>query len=517
MSHSILWADDEIEHLRPHIIFLENKGFKVTPVTNGEDALTLIKKSPFDLVFLDEQMPGMDGITTLGKIKQFNASVPVVMITKSEEESIMEDAIGSKITDYLIKPVNPNQILLTIKRILERRRLRNEKSAQSYIKSFADFSGLIGSGPDWEEWVQIYRQLTSWNIELEKGDEGLIQILQDQWQQANLEFGRFIQREYRYWLGKSLPDRPVLSPDIMRQYVLDEIPNYDSTFLIIIDCMRYDQWLMFEEILANHFNIDTYYYCSILPTATPYSRNSIFAGLYPSEIERRFPDLWKNSTGDESSLNMHEAQLMRELFDRNGVKANPRYEKILTHEDGKRIVDRIHDYCQNKFNAFVFNFVDTLVHSRSDSDVLKEIAPDESAFRSLAKTWFLHSNLLQIFRELSLKNVRIVVTTDHGSVRALRDTKVLGDRNTSTSLRYKFGRMLKCDEESAIVANDPQEYKLPKIGQNINYIFAKEDYYFVYPTNYHKYQNKYNDTFQHGGASMEEMILPVSVLMPRNV
>lgn len=516
MKHTILWADDEIEHLRPHILFLENKGFKITPVTNGDDALTLVKQQAFDLVFLDEQMPGMDGLTTLGKIKQLFPNLPVVMITKSEEESIMEDAIGSKISDYLIKPVNPNQILLTIKRILDRNRLRNEKSASSYLQSFQSLSAQIDSNPDWQQWISIYTQLTAWEIELEKSDEGLQQVLQDQFQQANKEFGKFIEREYKFWLNQSPNERPLLSHEIIPEYVIPNLAKADSTFLFIIDCMRYDQWLMFEQFLTDLYNIDTEFYYSILPTATPYSRNAIFSGLFPSEIEKKFPDLWKNATGDESSLNMAEPELLEELLHRHGFKGKAKYEKVLLQDDSKRISDRITDYTQFNFNAFVFNFVDTLVHSRSDSDVLKEIAPDVSGFRSLAKTWFAHSNLLQIFRELASKNVRIIVTTDHGSVRALRDTKVLGDKNTSTSLRYKFGRMLKAEKDAAIIVDDPASFKLPKVGMNINYIFAKQDYYFIYPTNYHKFQNKYKDTFQHGGASMEEMILPVSVLTPKN-
>ena len=515
MKKTILWADDEIDHLKPHILFLERKGFEIKAVTNGADAVSLVEKQNIDLVFLDEQMPGMDGLTTLAKIKKIAPQLPVVMITKSEEESIMEDAIGSKISDYLIKPVNPNQILLTIKRILERRRLTDEKAAQSYLQSFRSISSQLDSNPDWKEWISIYTQLTAWDIELQSGDEGLRQILLDQIQQSNLAFGRFIDREYKYWLQKSLPDRPVLSVDITKEYVIPQLDKVDSVFLIIIDCMRYDQWLVFEKLLTQYYSIDTDFYYSILPTATPYSRNAIFAGLYPADIEKRFPELWKNADGDESSLNQSEPELFEELLNRHRVNAKFKYEKVLHQEDGKRISDKIHNYTQNKLNAFVFNFVDTLVHTRSDSQVLKEIAPDVAGFRSLARTWFEHSNLLQIFKELSTKNVKIVVTTDHGSIRAMRDTKVLGDKHTSTSLRYKFGRNLKCDDEAAIIVDDPETFRLPKIRPSINYIIAKEDYYFVYPTNYHKYQNKYNDTFQHGGASMEEMILPVSVLTPK--
>ncbi|AXI99635.1 PglZ domain-containing protein [Cyclonatronum proteinivorum] len=516
MSIRILWADDEIDRLKPHIMFLENKGFEMIPVTNGEDAITLVEKEAFDLVFLDEQMPGMDGLTTLGKIKKINQQIPVVMITKSEEEFIMEDAIGFKIADYLIKPVNPNQILLTIKRILDQKRLTNEKSAQNYLQSFQSISAQIQSRPDWSEWISIYSALTNWELELEKGDEGLLQVLYDQIQQANTEFGKFIDSEYQYWLTKEADERPLLSVDIVKEYIHPHIGgDYDSNFLFLIDCMRYDQWLVFERLLREFYHIDTDFYYSILPTATPYSRNAIFAGLYPADIEKHYPQFWKNAEGDESSLNQDEPDLLREQLRRLGHGFEPRYEKVLHKEEGKKIADRIMNYVQNPVNAFVFNFVDTLVHYRSDSDVLKEIAPDVPAFRSLARTWFQHSNLLQILKDLSTKNVRIVITTDHGSVRSLRDTKVLGDRNTSTSLRYKFGRHLKADKNAAIIVDNPADYRLPRINSSTNYIIAKEDYYFVYPTNYHRFQNKYRDTFQHGGASMEEMILPVSVLTPK--
>lgn len=516
MSIKIIWADDEIEHLKPHIMFLENKGFDMTPVSNGEDAITLIKQERFDLVFLDEQMPGMDGLTTLGKIKQHQPQLPVVMITKSEEEFIMEDAIGNKISDYLIKPVNPNQILLTVKRILDHKRLTNEKSAQTYLQSFQNLSAQIDSGPDWSEWISIYTQLTSWEMELDNSDEGLRQVLSDQIQQANKEFGRFIGQEYQYWLEKPLDERPLLSPEIIPEYIHGKMDDVQSTFFIVIDCMRYDQWLTFERMLSDLYHIETDFYYSILPTATPYSRNAIFSGLYPSEIEQYYPQFWAGTAnGDESSLNKDEAELLDAQLKRLKYDFTPRYEKVLQQQHGKRILDRLNDYMQNPLNAFVFNFVDTLVHSRSDSDILREIAPDVPAFRALAKTWFAHSNLLHIFRELAKHDVRIVVTTDHGSIRSLRDTKVLGDRNTSTSLRYKFGRRLKCDSNAAITVENPADYKLPKTSNSTTYIFAKEDYYFVYPTNYHKFQNKYKDTFQHGGASMQEMILPVSVLKPK--
>ncbi|MCC5925798.1 MAG: response regulator [Bacteroidetes bacterium] len=515
MQNQILWADDEIEQLRPHIIFLENKGFSVTPVTNGEDALALIHSNNYDLVFLDEQMPGMDGLTTLGHIKEMKPSLPVVMITKSEEEHIMEDAIGSRISDYLIKPVNPNQILLTIKRILDKQRLRNEHTAQVYLRSFNQLSEQINTSGDWNDWVAIYKQLTQWEIELESGDEALRQVLLDQFQQANREFGKYIQEDYVYWLKEGTRNRPRLSPDVMESYVFPLLKEEKPLFFIIIDCMRYDQWLVFESVLSEYYSISTDFYYSILPTATPYSRNAIFSGLYPDAIARNYPELWSMQDDNESSLNRHEDQLLAEFLNRKEIPVKAKYEKLLTAEDNKRVSDKIKNYLQQPFNAFVFNFVDTLVHSRSDSDVLKEIAPDVAAFRSLTRSWFMHSHLLQILKTLSKEDVNIVITTDHGAVRALRDTKVIGDRDTSTSLRYKYGKHLKADRDGAILVKDPSVYRLPRNSMSLNYLFALEDYYFVYPTNYNKYQNKYKDTFQHGGATMEEMILPVVHMKPR--
>jgi CheY-like chemotaxis protein len=514
MANHILWADDEIDQLEPHIIFLENKGFKITPVTNGEDAITLIGEQLFDLVFLDEQMPGMDGLATLNKIKTIQPALPVVMITKSEEESIMEDAIGGKISDYLIKPVNPNQILLTTKRILQQKRIRSEKFAQKYLRSFNKISDQIHPETTWKEWFQIYRQLTRWDIDLESGEESLRQVLQDQYKEASRVFGRYVEREYQSWLSMETPDRPALSVDVMKEYVLPHLGNDQSTFFFVIDCMRYDQWMLFESMLTDFYTIDTDLYCSILPTATPYSRNAIFSGMYPLEIENTYPELWTNDD-DEQSMNSHEQELLGKQLDRNNVDVNYRYEKVLNAEHGQRLSSQISNYLQSPLSAFVFNFVDTLVHSRSDSKILKEIAPDVPAFRSLTKTWFQHSSLYEILRHLAEEEVVIVLTTDHGAVRALSDTKVFGDRNTSTSLRYKHGRNLQAKEEAAIIIDDPSAYRLPSPNLTNHYLVAKEDYYFVYPTNYHRFQNRYRDTFLHGGASMEEMILPIATMRPK--
>jgi DNA-binding response OmpR family regulator len=498
MSNKILWADDEIDQLKSHIIFLEGKGFEITPVTNGEDAVSLIIENSYDIVFLDEQMPGMDGLATLEQIQNIRPSLPVVMITKSEEESIMEDAIGNKISDYLIKPVNPNQIVLTIKRILDKRRIQNEKAAQSYLKNFNDLSSKFNEQTDWKEWIDIYKTLTHWELNLESSDEGLQQVLQDQFQQANQAFGRFIKLEYRSWLQRKPDEHPTLSPDLLKRTVFPHLKKDKSVVFFLIDCMRYDQWLLFQNVLDDYYTIDTDFYYSILPTATPFSRNSVFSGLFPLEIQRRYPDLWEMGQ-DETSLNRHEEELLKKYLHRNQLSEQVKYEKIIQPEEGNKIADKISNYTQSPFTAIIYNFVDTLVHSRSDSEVLKQLAPDVSAFRSLTETWFQHSSLFRMFKELATEDVTVVVSTDHGSVRSMRDTKVFGDRDAATNLRYKYGRNLKAQESAAIYIDKPHNYQLPVTPPANSYIIAKEDYFFVYPNNYNKFQNRYRDTFQHGG------------------
>lgn len=514
MSNRILWADDEIDQLKAYIIFLEEKGFEVTPVTNGDDAVSMIRNRPFDIVFLDEQMPGMDGLVTLGQIKQFQPSLPVVMITKSEEESIMEDAIGSQISDYLIKPVNPNQILLTVKRILDRRRLESERSARGYLQQFQALEEKMGKNAGWRDWIEIYRQLTVWDMNLQRSEDALQQILTDQYRQANRAFSRFVEQEYKGWLRDHGSDAPTLSRDLLSKYLLPHLKNERPVFLFIVDCMRYDQWLLFEQILGHYYTVETDFYYSILPTATPYSRNSIFSGYMPLEIREHHPQLWQTGQ-DESSLNRHEEELLRLQLERKDVRKGFRYEKVLTSEEGWKLAGRIQDYLQTPLTTIIYNFVDTLVHSRSDSEVLKEIAPDVHGFRSLAESWFQHSSLLQILEVLAEKDVTVLITTDHGAVRAMRDTRVLGDKDAATSLRYKYGRNLSVEEGAALMIERPEEYMLPVEPPANSFILAREDYYFVYPTNYHKYQNRYRDTFQHGGVSMEEMILPVATLRPK--
>jgi DNA-binding response OmpR family regulator len=518
ISKKILWVDDEIDLLRAHLMLLEQKGYKVDTATNGEDAVELVREHDYDLVFLDEVMPGKGGLQTLAEIKDLTPNLPVVMVTKSEAESLMEEAIGGKITDYLTKPVNPSQILLACKKILESKKIAREHVSRDYAKEFQNIAVTLMNPLSATEWIDLYVKMTNWDIELDAHSElGLRQTLLDQKRECNAEFGKFVERNYQKWIND--PKHPVmLSTDIVENVVLPNVNDRSSVFFFVIDCLRLDQWLMMEDILSEYFTFDKDYYFSILPTATPYSRNAIFSGLFPSELERRFPEIWQAGEDDENSRNRHEHQLLDKLLERKRMQLNPssKYVKILDTDFGRQFENNILSYTQTRLTAVVVNFIDMLAHGRSDSPLLKEIAPDEAAYRSLTSSWFQHSSLFGMLKTLSKqKNVKIIITTDHGSVRCLRGSKVLGDREASTNLRYKFGRNLKVDDKQAVFVKNPADYNLPRGSVTTNYIMAKEDYYFVYPTDYHKYLNQYRDSFQHGGISMEEMILPVVKLEPK--
>jgi CheY-like chemotaxis protein len=516
----ILWADDEIDLLRPHVLFLQNKGYDVTTVSNGADAAEAVERRPFEVVLLDEQMPGMGGLETLERIKAARPEVPVVMVTKSEEEHLMEEALGGQISDYLTKPVNPSQILLTCKRLLDRSRLRQESLSQSYLQSFNRIAQRLREPLQHAEWVDVYRQLTSYDLELE-GDEGARQILADQVREANRAFGSFIEADYPEWIADldHAPDeyRPTLSHEIIPQFVVPHLRKGEGPIVFfVIDCMRYDQWLMFEPLLRPLFDVEVAFHYGILPTATPYARNAIFSGLMPDALAERFPHMWEVAEENEHSRNQYEEALLHDLLERKHLDVRMRYDKLIATEDGRAFAQKAHDLVQHDLSAVVVNFVDILAHSRSDSDVLKELAPDEQAYRALTRTWFEHSWLYDALRDLAETDATVVITTDHGAIRALRSTKVIGDRETSTALRYKYGRNIKCDDDDAIFVKDPATYGLPPHRMSTNYILAKEDFYFVYPTNFHYYENLYRDTMQHGGASMEEMILPVATLRPKS-
>ncbi|HEY7751919.1 MAG TPA: bifunctional response regulator/alkaline phosphatase family protein [Ignavibacteriaceae bacterium] len=518
----LLWVDDEIELLRSHIIFLSDKGYDIDTATNGEDAITAVSEKGYDLIFLDEMMAGMGGLETLSKIKDINNNIPVVMITKSEEETLMDEAIGGKIHDYLTKPVNPSQVLLVCKKILEGKRITGHYAAKDYLQDFNQISQALLTDLDFAEWTDIYIKLVNWSIELDQHSEiGLTQTLTDQWKEANKEFSRFVEKNYTKWISsKGDLNTPELTTDITEEYVLPHLENEKaSVFYFVLDCLRLDQWMIMEKNLLDYFDIKKDYYFSILPTATPYARNSLFGGLYPAEIERYYPDLWHGKDDDdERSMNKYEKELLQLLLDRKKVKLRNelKYIKIIDPEVGRNFEQNVSSYQTNHFTAIVVNFLDMIAHSRSDSDILKEIAPDEAAYRSLTNSWFTHSSLLGTFRSLAkMDNVKIVITTDHGSIRCLRGAKVLGDREASTNLRFKYGRNLKAESKNAIFVKNASDFKLPKRGVTVNYIIAKEDYYFVYPTDYHRYLTQYKDTFQHGGISLEEMILPVITMEPK--
>lgn len=515
---NILWVDDEIELLRSHVLFLRERGYAVDTATNGEDAIELVRKLHFDLVFLDEMMSGKGGLETLADIKELSPSLPVVMVTKNEEESLMEDAIGGKISDYLTKPVNPSQILLACKKFLEGKKIQSEQVSKDYVQEFNFISRALMGPLSHKDWVDLYVKMVSWEMEIDLHPGlGLQQMLSDQRRECNAEFSKFIEKNYPLWL-QNRGDKPTLSIDVVDKFVIPQLKSGGPVFFFVVDCMRLDQWLVMERYLHDFYTMEKGYYYSILPTATPYSRNAIFSGLFPAEIEQRFPELWQRGEDDENSHNREERQLLDKLLERRRieVKPEPKYIKILDGEFGRQTESNILSYTSNRLTSIVVNFVDMLAHGRSDSALLKEIAPDESAYRSLTDSWFKHSSLLGMLQSLSTKkDVRIVITTDHGSVRCLRGSKVIGDREASTNLRYKFGRNLKSDDRQAIFIKNPQDYKLPRRGVTINYIIAKEDYYFVYPTDYHKYLNQYRDSFQHGGISMEEVILPVITLEPK--
>jgi CheY-like chemotaxis protein len=492
MTKKILWVDDEIDLLRAHVRLLEEKGYSVDVATNGEDAVEMARVKGYDLVFLDEMMPGMGGLQTLSKMKDLQPGLPIVMVTKNEAESLMEEAIGGKISDYLTKPVNPSQVLLACKKILEARKIAGQVVQRDYSAEFSQISMALMNPMDHTEWFELYQKLTNWDIEL-------------------------VERNYPKWISQTI-DRPVLSTQVVDQFVLPEIEKPGSVFLFIIDCLRLDQWIMMEQLLSGYFSIEKSFQFSILPTATPYSRNAIFSGLYPIELEQRFPDIWGPGDDDENSRNRDEHLLLDKLLERRKISLKPesKYIKILDAEFGRQVEGNILSYTKSKLTAVVVNFVDMLAHGRSDSPLLKEIAPDEAAYRSLTRSWFQHSSLFGMLKSLSTqKNVTIILTSDHGSVRCLRGSKVVGDREASTNLRYKFGRNLKVDERQAVFVKHPSDYKLPRASVTTNYILAKEDYYFVYPTDYHKYLQQYRDSFQHGGISMEEVMLPVVKLTPR--
>ncbi len=510
----ILWADDEIELLKPHIIFLTNKGYTVDKVTSGVDAIEACKTKHYDLVFLDENMPGISGLEALAVIKSILPDVPVVMITKSEEEHIMEDAIGSKIADYLIKPVNSNQILLSIKRLLDNKRLVSEKTAQTYQQEFRQIGMDLNDVSDFNAWVNLYRKLVYWELELAaSNDTGMDEILLMQKTEANREWTKFIKKNFINFLRKPDEHTPIMSQNVIKKKVLPELQTADApVFLIMLDNFRFDQWKVIQSQLNEHFRLltdDTY--LTILPTTTHYARNAFFSGMMPSEIAKLYPNLWVDEEENEGK-NLHEEELLGTQLNRLGYKDKFSYTKITNYDNGKRLVDDIPNMFNNKFNVIVYNFVDMLSHARTEMNVMKELAEDEAAYRSITASWFEHSPLFDALKRLAGKKAKIIITTDHGSIRVKNAVKIVGDRSTSTNLRYKQGKNLNYNDNELFTIKDPAEAYLPKPNVSSRYVFACGTDFMAYPNNFNYHVNLYNNSFQHGGISMEEMIVPFVVL-----
>lgn len=507
----ILWVDDEIESLQSQKLFLEGKGYEVQTLTNGFDAIDYVKENPVDVVLIDESMPGITGLETLAKIKEVNGQIPVVLITKNETENLMNEAIGSQISDYLIKPVNPNQVWLSLKKIIDNRRLVAEKTTTAYQQQFRNLFMALNSNPDHNEWMEIYKKLVYWELEMEKSDSPEMQeILQSQKSEANTEFFKFVSKNYASWVNPKSSDGPIMSHSLIKSKVLPHVEKGIPLFFVLIDNLRVDQWKAIQPIFAESFRIleeDSFY--SILPTATQYARNAIFSGMLPVDIEKHFPVQWKNDD-EQGGKNLHEEEFFKTQLKHLG-KQNLRYSytKVVNNNAGLELVNNIHNMMNNDINVIVYNFVDMLSHARTEMEVLKELAGDEMSYRSITTSWFEHSPLHQALKKIADKKVRIILGTDHGSVRVKTPYKVVGDKQTTTNLRYKHGRNLNYESREVLAFRDPRDAGLPVPTINSSFIFAKEDGFLCYPNNYNYYVNYYRNTFQHGGVSMEEMIVPI--------
>ena len=510
----LLWVDDEIELLNAHIIFLEKKGYEVVTVSNGPDAIDQCRQQTFDLVLLDEQMPGLSGLETLQQIKEIQPATPVVMVTKSEEENIMDQAIGSKIADYLIKPVNPNQILLTLKKNIHRREIVTEVTQTSYQQQYQQLAMEIDDCRTFDDWKDVYKKLVRWELELSSADSNMTEMLNMQKEEANNGFGKFIAKNYLGWIKNNNEGRPLISPEIFKRKIFPEIDKGNKVFLIVVDNFRYDQWRVLSQEIGDMFDIDEDLYLSILPTATQYARNAIFSGLMPLQISKMYPDLWVDED-EEEGKNLNERPLIGTQIDRFRRHDKYSYHKINDSSAGEKLLKEFNNLHQNDLNVVVINFIDMLSHARTEMKMVRELANNESAYRSITLSWFRHSVLSDLFRLLAQSDYEVIITTDHGSIRATQPLKIIGDRNTNTNLRYKLGKNLSYNAKDVFAIHNPAEAQLPSPNISTSYVFAMGDSFFAYPNNYNYYVSYYKDTFQHGGISMEEMIIPLITMKGR--
>ena len=514
----LLWVDDEIELLKAHILFLEKKGYEVVTVSNGNDAIEECRQKTFDLILLDEMMPGLSGLETLQYIKDIQPATPVVMCTKSEEENIMDQAIGSKIADYLIKPVNPSQILLTLKKNIHQRQIVTEVTQSGYQQNFQQIAMQIDNCKSMQEWMDIYKLLVRWELELSSTDSSMTEMLSMQKEEANNGFAKFIKKNYLDWVNPNAPskaeDRPLMSPRIFKEKIFPLLDKGEKVFFIVVDNFRYDQWRVLAQEIGDQFDIDEQLYLTILPTATQYARNAIFSGLMPNKIADMFPDLWVDED-EEEGKNLNEGPLIQTQIERYRRKDKFSYYKVNDSQGADRLLQQFNSLKQNDLNVVVINFIDMLSHARTESKMVRELANNESAYRSITLSWFRHTVLSELFRQLSQSDYTVVLTTDHGSIRANRPVKIIGDRNTNTNLRYKLCKNLNYNSKEVYVIKDPRQAQLPAPNISTSYVFATGDSFFAYPNNYYYYVSYYKDTFQHGGISMEEMIVPLITMRGR--